>query len=157
MKKFLFALMIFTTLPFSSTHGIDRETAICGAGIVLAAAGTYYIYNYVAPVPNDTSTPAPKPTLSEVLSEVLAKQDPQFADFLKNHNSKLVSTTPTTDNSDNDKPKVTVITAPVIKTKNITEPTASTIASDFLNNVHDSIKKMNLERLLLENMDVLEG
>src|SRR5438445_12096843 len=56
MKKFLFALAVLATLPFSTSHcDVNKEQVLFGC-LVAAAAGTCYYYYHYKPSQNNTNT-----------------------------------------------------------------------------------------------------
>jgi len=159
MKKFLFALAVLATLPFSSSHCMDRETKMALVGLGTLAAGTagYCYYNYYYKTPATTpNNPKENTPLQLAINRpdqtpmtIIQRRFPQDSAKIKAIFDEK-NTTETVSGK---------VTGPVIVTEAPTtnvEPVAKT-ESCFLNNVRNSIEKMDLEKLLLENLDLLEG
>jgi len=177
MKKSLLVLTIFSTLPFSATHCITREQATFGVGCatIAGAAGTYYYFYHYKPSLNNTNnannstkvTPAQvttNKTLTDLVQKPTKNSDKTLTQLVQ---ERFPQTSAPEVKTEIDTPKILPVTqkteekptSPAIVTENTKANVESVTKAEscFLNNVRNSIEKMNLERLLLENMDVLEG
>lgn len=168
MKKFLFALAIFAMLPFKPTHCLtEQETMIvklcAGAGLVITLGAFQYYRSYSNNANQPTTTLSQqlltqqKNEVTATLDEFMKKTDPDHKKF-RTEQTKVVPVTVEQKNTQQpvsgkmlqqEPSKQPIVTAAI-------QPT-STEQPSFLNNIYKSAQKMNLDKLLLENMDVLEG
>jgi hypothetical protein len=175
MKKSSVLLIALTILPFSTSRCLtDNQATFIGCATIVGIGTGYYYYNYhYKPSLNNTNTTnnpdkntaiqrTAMPNQNKTLVTLVQERFPQASKPEVNteiNTPKILPITKQTEEKTTPEVASVKITHPTIITEtptNNVEPIAKT-ESCFLNNVHNSIKKMNLKRLLSENIDVLEG
>jgi len=177
MKKLSILLVALTILPFSTSRCLtDNQATFIGcATIVSIILGGYCYSKHLQHQRKTPDNTANNPKEKSVLDIAQKNPDKDLISIVQKHFPQA----PTTEK--NTEPEIiTQKISPIIKqteerktaqsaSGKIINPTivaetpttniepVTKAESGFLTNVRNSIEKMNLERLLLENIDVLEG